>query len=91
MAFPKCNLYREDIPNLNFSCKRRGPVWLPVLVEHCVLPDVAGPSPGQLSIPGAGPGNLLPWKAPDLETDFDKRMMKLREHFQPGKVLPVRD
>lgn len=33
----------------------------------------------------------LPWKAPDLGTDVDKWIMKLREHFQPGKVQPVRD
>lgn len=26
-------------------------------------------------------------KAPDLETDFDKRIMNPRERFQPGKVL----
>lgn len=31
--------------------------------------------------------DLWAWKAPDLETYFDKRMMNLREHFQPGKVL----
>lgn len=30
---------------------------------------------------------MLTWKALDLESDFDRWMMKFRERFQPGKVL----